>query len=154
VTEPAAPPVIVAPLVIVGTNVGTNINDLLKNSAPAPAPAPAHPVATNAPPLASVQPPATPSAAAPVAENFKPTSLSASASVPTAANKISTANAGSEVGENGGDHGTRTLIFIGIGLLFAAIVLVLLLVLNKPRAPRESLITSSMQHDSHLPLPK
>ena len=43
------------------------------------------------------------------------------------------------------DAGTRILIFVGTGLLFAAIVLILFLVWHKPRARRESLITSSMQ---------
>jgi hypothetical protein len=139
-----APPAVVAPLVIVGTNVGTNIDDLPKISAPTPV----HPVATNVPPMAGVQPPAAPSAGLPAKENAKSTSPPVNASVSTAVAKISTANTG---GENRGDHGTRILIFIGAGLLFAAIMLVLLLVLHKPRAPRESLITSSMQHDPDLP---
>jgi hypothetical protein len=159
----AVPAVSLPPLVIVGTNVGTNINDLPKIVPPPRAPvinAPTAVVVTNIPAtnneaVAAVasNPPAAlaPTTNSPVIENTK--LLSEPVVAPAVPSFVVPTNNALAI-PNGGDSGTRNLIFIGIALLVVAIALVFFLILQRPRAVRESLITSSMQDSSQPPTKK
>ncbi len=165
VIAPVPPPVIATPpLVIVGTNVGTNINDM-----PKIVPPPVRAVVTNSPPAAATAsgdgttaivaptpPPApVPLVNPPETENAKPVPTSTiTAKTSVAAAPTNSALATANGGDSNNDGGTRILIFVGTGLLLAAIVLILFLALHKPRARRESLITSSMQTGSQRTLKK
>ena len=158
-----APAVVPTPsvpaLIIIGTKVGTNPAALTEPASqpkvqPAtnpPATIPPASSATNPPAItpASVPAPEPPPPAAPVmaAPTNPPTAMSSPASLPTVSN--STAAATPAV-DTSSDTGFQRLIFIGSGLLVAALGLVVWLA-TRSRRPRGSLITSSMQDDSRLP---
>jgi hypothetical protein len=164
VMPPSAPAVVTPSLVIVGTNVGTNIDDMPKYVPPPARVAVTNPppavVATNAatsnieaPNIAVSPAPTPPAAGAAVAtvaemENTKPTAppvITAKTSLATPPPDTMPTIVSSS--DNAGDSGTHTLIYIGAGLLLAAIALILLLALRAPRTARQSLITSSMAND-------
>jgi len=161
------PPVIsLPPLIIVGTNVGTNLAELEKISAPAA------PVTDAAPPndigTANVISPVPPPAAAPPAppapapvtnlpavEKIKPmATVPAATPIPAVAASTNHVTATTGGSDNNGAGGTRTLIFFGAGFLLAAILLILFLVVRASRAPRASLITSSMESGQRPPSKK
>jgi hypothetical protein len=128
-TPPPAPVVIapspapVASLVIVGTHVSTNTNDLAEKSVAAPV----QPM-----PLVKTNPPSAPTNLPPVKAEVK------SISAPT--NNIQSIAASSTANEQSG-----WLIYVVIGLLAVALVAVLGL---RARRPESSLITTSMEDDS------
>lgn len=148
-----------APLIIVGTKVGTNAHSLTE-TVPAP-PKPAAVAPTN-PPAAVKTPavektPVQPAASTIGAAKQVQTNVAA---VPVPAAPVSTAittqatapvttppaasNAAKVVASEKPDRQTGVLILIGVGLLLAALVLVGILV-RSARRPRSSLITSSMR---------
>ena len=55
----------------------------------------------------------------------------------------------SAAANNDPDRGTRRLVMVGVGLLAAAVALVVILILRPGRRAQSSLISSSMQDDSH-----
>jgi hypothetical protein len=166
VVAPAVVPVApVPPLIIVGTKVGTNLSALTE-----PAPRPKMPPATNPPaaiPPATSQPAISPAivsnppapvslapAPAPIiqkksAPELQPPApaLVAPTNPPSASNP---ATAATVAADTSSDAGFQRLIFIGSGLLVAALVLVVWLAVRS-RRPRGSLISSSMQDDPRLP---
>jgi hypothetical protein len=148
-TRPPAPPAATVPaLIIVGTHVGTNPEDLVKYAKPAASASPAAPTnSTKSPnndPTNAIPAPPTPVTNAPAAKSVEPDTIQAApAASPT--NIVAAALAGSD------DPGSRILIFVGVGLLASAMGLVILLVAGRRRGPRSSLITSSMQNDPRPP---
>lgn len=177
-TVPAAP---APDLIIVGTKVGTNLSILtppVSQPAPQPvtnppatvSPAPPAPPATNPPAIAPAivatptispavvsNPPAPTSPApapAPVIQtNSAPESPPAIPAVvapsnpPAASNSSKLATAAVDTAT---DTGFQKLIYISSGLLVTALGLVVWLA-TRPRHPRGSLISSSMQDDPRLP---
>lgn len=184
-TPPKAPPAPPAvrvitgpPLVIVGTNVSTNLNATVAKAPPSSTSTNAVP--TEAPVQAASQPtnqPATVAPTGPAAASTKTnapaagathvaTNVTLVASSPpnapkpslteTAATPVITAAASQSPAASvakpasAGDTAeqqTRILIWIGVGLLAAAVVLVILLLVRPGHRPRGSLISHSMQDD-------
>ena len=183
--QPPPPPVAVKlppsapPLVIVGTHVSSDTNDVVKYAAtgqlpaaPAaavsatdvqagmvpvaivtntPAPAPGSvPVTTSAsapavPPAAVPSaPPATPGKVPPAAAASTPAPVSVPATTPANAPTAAVTNTAATLAVVD-DRDTRLLTYVGVGLLGAAIVLVIFLVTRGRSRPQSSLITSSMQ---------
>ena len=168
VTAPAVVPV--PALIIVGTNVGTNLSALTK-PAPPPSVQPTAQPATNiaaanlpaSPPRivatpVVVAPPANPtpvaipppapvtSAPAPV---FVPPVIVAATNPPGLTNVTAVITPMTDTGA-AADTGFQKLVILGSGLLAVALGLVIWLV-KRSRRPRGSLITSSMQDDPRLP---
>ena len=165
-----APAAKVPPLVIIGTEVGTNLNAVPVVAHPAVNTnlvAPAAPVraATNATP---VQPAALPAVPPPAKlEPVLPSSVSpptnAAASSATNVATMAAASAEPPAGKppeagtaatpktapatGKADASSRMLVWLGVGLLAAAVVLIVLLVARPGRRPQGSLISSSMQDD-------
>jgi len=175
-----AKPVEAAPLIIVGTHVTSDTNDIAKlmaaNAAPppptptpTPAPAPA-PAAPASPPTAAVgvQPapiPAPPAQPAPVVTQIvnpppvaqvaplpapAPAPPPVVAVVPAPAPVVVT-NIVAATDMTHEDLDTKVLTYVGVGLLGAAIVLVIFLIARPRHTPHGSLITSSMQADQRPP---
>ncbi|HEV2695874.1 MAG TPA: hypothetical protein VG347_23495 [Verrucomicrobiae bacterium] len=155
VVKPPPPAPITPPLVIVGTHVSSDTNDLVKYAV------------TNAAPVV-VEKPAVVTPEPPVPQNVAQTApvVAAPAVAPTAPvtpvapkaqeNVIATTNA--RIGTNEvvavtivDDRDTRILTYVGVGLLGAAVVLVIFLITRGRSTPRSSLITSSMQSDPRPP---
>ena len=161
---PAAKPAAVAPpaaapvpaLIIVGTQVGTNVAALakpatqtatniikaIKTNPPATAPKiistpPATPAPISNPPPAKPSPEPAPPAAAVAAVTNPPASTNLTAVAAPAADAPA-------------DTGSQRLLFIGGGLLVAALGLVVWLA-TRSRRPHGSLISSSMQDDRRTP---
>jgi hypothetical protein len=158
VSAPAVAPV--PALIIVGTNVGSDIAALNR---PAPVPVTNPPVTS--PPAASapaqnpapVSNPPLPAKSAPmpvpvVQKNPAVAPLVISTAPAVAANSSTVANcsAAAIAADAPPDTGFQKLLIIGGGLLVAALVLVIWLV-TRSRQPRGSLITSSMQDDPRQP---
>lgn len=137
VVKPAVAPL--PPLIIVGTSVSTNTNDIPKFSSP-----PTNLVATSLPPTNIISHPATNAAAAAADQPAVKTNAVASAPPASTAVPATNAPAAPVAGGDPGDTGTRLLAYVGAGLLGAAVALVVLLVVRRRRRPRVSLITSSM----------
>lgn len=181
VVTPAAVPVAPAPdLIIVGTKVGTNPS-ALTGPAPQPAVQPAtNPPAIVSPASPPTNPPAIapatvapPAAGSAIVSNPPAPAGPAPAPAPAIVQKISVpeipppapaivAPAGPPSASNlnavataavdtSSDTGFQRLIFIGGGLLVAALVLVVWLLATRARRPRGSLISRSMQDDPRLP---
>jgi hypothetical protein len=201
---PPPPPVVkppppAPPLVIVGTHVSSDPNDVAKYLAtgqlpggtekPATAPAPAvvtppstvpatpvvpvtnvpapKPVPAAAVPVTNVQAvnvpaPAPVPATVPVASVEKAPAVTPPptpvASLPPAAPVVTAANAPAVVATNTlamatvvDDRDTRLLIYVGVGLLGAAVVLVIFLITRGRSRLHSSLITSSMQSNPRPP---
>lgn len=154
-----APKVVVPPLVIVGEEVGTNLN-----AAPKPSPPPAVPVPvvpTNPPPpppatnLAFVAKPPEPmptnTVTAPVVTNESPWQVTNELSKTVVTQAIlpvvsapAVTNVTAPVTTENGDRQTGILIIIGVSLLLLAVILAGFLI-RSGRRPHSSLITSSMQ---------
>jgi hypothetical protein len=157
---PAAAPAVakVPALIIVGTNVGTNVTALTK-PAPPPAtnepainPPAAHPQTVSTPQKnpAPVSNPPTPPKPAPAPEPVATApAIVAATNPPTATNSTAIATTAADT-ETPSDTGFQKLIFISSGLLVVALGLVVWLV-TRSRRPRGSLISSSMQDDPRLP---
>ena len=148
-----APPVVVPSLVIIGTNVGTNLGEVMKNI---PAPATNPPVApTNNLPASnhtatavmSNPPPLAPPAQIAEVKTVPP----AVVPVPVAPTNVTSTNAAPATMAEDADHGGQVLKYVGVGLFTAAAGLVVFLWVCAVRRPRGSLITSSMQNDPRLP---
>jgi hypothetical protein len=187
-TTPASPPpvvvkpapVVVPSLIIVGRNVGTNLNVLTKSvseniSAPATNPpvAPVVPVnnlAVSNPPAPAVLinpvPPVPPpqigevkilppvSPPAPVAPvNVLPvaTAPTNAAVAPAVPANLEPTNAAPATVADDADHAGRVLKYVGMGLFVAAAGLIVFLWARALRRPRGSLITRSMQNDPRPP---
>lgn len=159
--KPAPPASTAAPLIIVGTHVSTNVDDLTKNFIPtsniaAPAPIKTNPPSTNAviPEVAKsvlaatagksnipvaktspVIPPATNSLA------VKPAMLVSITNPPATTTNLITTMVTTE------NHFSKTLIGVGVALFLAAALLIGFLA-GKRRRPQSSLITSSMQEET------
>ena len=140
VIKPAVAPL--PPLIIVGTSVSTNTNDIPKISSP-----PTNIVATSLPPTNIISHPATNAAVAAAVQPAVKTNTAISAppaiTAITAITAVPATNAPAAPAADG-DPGTRLLAYVGAGLLGAAVALVVLLVVRSRRRPRASLITSSM----------
>jgi hypothetical protein len=143
---PAAP---IPALIIVGTKVGTNLSALTE-PVPQPKVQPAtNPPATIPPASPATNPPAITPASVPAPEPPPPTAPMTVA--PTNPPTVSTSNTVAHLAaDTSSDNGFQRLIFIGSGLLVAALGLAVWLT-TRFRRPRGSLITSSMQDDSRLP---
>jgi hypothetical protein len=151
------PPVIVPSLFIVGTNVGTNLNDLPK-VIPTPvtnpvvaASQPANPSTGNNPPAPAAltnPPPAAPDLKTAEVKNIPP-AITPVASVAPA--KPAPTNVVPATVTNEPDHGSRALMYVGTGVLGAVLALVMFFWVRAMRRPRGSLITSSMENDPRLP---
>ena len=128
-TPPPAPVVIapspapVASLVIVGTHVSTNTNDLVEKSVASPV----QPL-----PLVKTNPPSEPTNSPPVRAKVKPVLPPTNNIQPIAASIAATGQSG-------------WLIYVAIGLLALALVAAVVL---RARRPESSLITTSMEDDS------
>jgi hypothetical protein len=142
------PPPVVPALIIIGTNVSTNPDDLLKPATNEPAkpavatPETNHPV-SNAVVTAKSIPPAAPAkpAANPPELQIKETNR---ANLPAAqTNVVTTANSGGS--------GPRGWLMLGAGLFGVAVALVVFLVVRARRRGQGSLITSSMNQDRRPP---
>ncbi|MDR3459272.1 MAG: hypothetical protein P4N60_17725 [Verrucomicrobiae bacterium] len=141
----AKPPPPAAPLVIVGTHVSSDTNDVAKYSA-------ANQVAasvekSNPPPVAVVVVTQTvvhvamvtnPAAAVPAV-------LAATSPLTASATNAAAALTGTD------DPDTRILTYVGVGLLGAAVVLVIFLITRGRSRPHGSLITTSMQGNPRPP---
>ena len=131
----APPPVVVAPppapvpaLVIVGTHVSTDTNDLVEKPVVA---APTNAVVT--PAVQRTNPPTAPTNPPPVKAETKPVAPPTNAPAVRAAAEA--------------EKGTSALIYAGMGLLALALAAVLAVRISR-RRPQSSLITSSMENDS------
>jgi hypothetical protein len=144
------PPPPVAPLVIVGTHVGSDTNDVARfaltnqilaaiEKSNAAASTAATQVVVHAAPVTNV-----PATNVPV---VKPVALAAA--VTTNIPPASATNATVVVTTD--DRDTRILTYVGVGLLGAAIALVIFLIARGRSTPRSSLITSSMQSNPRPP---
>ena len=167
-----APAAKVPPLVIIGTKVGTNLNAMpvvVPPSANANPAAPAAPVkaTTNAMPaqpaaLPAVSPPAKlePVLPAPVSPptNTAASSVTNAASMaaasveppagrPPEAETVALPKTAPATDAGKADSSSRMLVWLGAGLLAAAMVLIVLLGARPGRRPQGSLISSSMQDD-------
>ena len=151
------PPVIVPSLFIVGTNVGTNLNDLPK-VIPAPV---TNPVVTTSPPpnpapgsnpptpaVLTNPPPSAPDLKTAEVKNIPP-SINPVASVAPA--KAVPTNVAPATVTNEPDHASQALIYVGAGVSGAVVALVLFFWVRAMRRPRGSLISSTMQNDPRLP---
>ncbi len=148
----AKPPVAAQPLIIVGTHVSANTNDLPKiiiPQTPPVSPSVAVVVKTNPPPAnlapapVAVRPPPPRVLSPPAAAVVAVTNIAAPATNSAAA---PTTNAGTAE-----DGLSRWLIYIGGGILAAAVALVVFLARRGRRGSHSSLITSSMENDSRPP---
>jgi len=150
------PPVVMAPpLIIVGTHVSSDTNDLTKlSAAPVNPPPPVVPKAEVAtvPPAATVVAPAvttppiaTPPAAVAAAVTAVPATTSTGVVVVTNEPAPAPMVAGT------GDRDTQILTYVGVGLLGAAVALVIFLITRGRATPQSSLITSSMQSERRPP---
>lgn len=158
------PPVVVPSLVIVGTNVGTNLGEVMKNI---PAPATnlpvAPPVLTNTLPVSnhiatavvSNPPPLAPQPAPQPAPPAKITEVKAVSPVivaaPVAPPNVAPTNATPAAVPADTDHGGQVLKYVGVSLFAAAAGPIIFLWVRAVRRPRGSLITSSMQNDPRPP---
>jgi hypothetical protein len=132
------------PLIIVGTHVSSDTNDLAKFSAAA-AVSNAEAAAVPAPVVAPLQKPvvAVPPINAPAAAVTAAQAANTGAPVTTNAPAATTSPAG--------DRDTRILTYVGVGLLGAAVALVIFLITRGRATARSSLITSSMQAERRPP---
>jgi hypothetical protein len=129
--KPSPPPVIrVAPLIIIGTNVGTNPLPSVPPRAVLPNPPPAR-VKPNPPPAVESRPSST-------------NAISTNATPPKIAETLT--NAPAPAGEPSGlsRHGA---LAVGAGLLIAAVALIVLVLVRSRRTSRGSLITRAMKKD-------
>ena len=150
-------PVAVSSLVIVGTNVGTDLVEMQKSfpvTNPSVATAPPKP---SLPPvetkptniiIISQSPPTVP--AMKIVPAAKTNVVTVAAVVPTTA-QTNAPIASAPVSPRATDNDARILIYIGGGMFAAAATLVILLLVRSRRVPRGSLISRSMQEDSRPP---
>ncbi len=136
--KPVAP---VAPaLVIVGTHVSSNTNDIVKYAAAA---------ASNAVVVAKSNPPVMVSNPVAALATNRPVSPANLAAISTVTNLASATNAvAAPVALTGSLD--KALVYVGAALLAAAVGLIFFM-LGRRRGPRSSLITSSMQDDLQPP---
>lgn len=128
---PSPPPVTrVAPLIIIGTNVGTNPLPSVPPRAVLPNPPPAR-VEPNSPPVVESRP-------------YSTNSISTNAAPPKIAGTQTNAPASSGEPSGLSRHGA---LAIGAGLLVAAVVLIVVVLVRSRRPSRGSLITRSMKKD-------
>ena len=137
----AAKPMTAAPLIIVGTHVSTNTNDLPKPPPPPTNQWPAAVEKTNVPPAANLV------RNLPVvrATNALPVVAAITNAPPLATNRaVAAASAPPPAGY------AKIFSFIGAGIFAVALVAVVLAV-RRQRRPQSSLITSSLESDSRPP---
>jgi fused signal recognition particle receptor len=152
-----APKVVVPPLVIVGEEVGTNLNAVSKPPAPPPVPAPVVPTNPPAPAtnraVAAKQPEPLPTntVVVPVVSNVlpppatnQPPAMAVTQAVMPAVPPPAVNHVASPADTKNGERQTGVLVIIGAGLFLLAVVLAGFLI-RSGRRPRSSLITSSMQ---------
>jgi hypothetical protein len=130
------PPPVATPLIIVGTHVSTNLNDVPKpppatNPAPVAVQKAAVPPATNRPPVPVA---ATMVHPAPAASPVAPATNAAPVAPPPPAE----------------DHFARLLVFVAGGIIVIVVAMVFVTIRSR-RAPTSSLITSSLEDDSRPP---
>ncbi len=145
------PPAVVPSLVIIGTNVSTNIDDIPKPAPAAPPKAAVAPTETNRPatngavtaragssgPTASPNPPAT--------NRLEPEAKDTNHASPAAPTNAT------GPAEPAGDTGMRGWLMLGGGLLVIALALVIYFVVRVRTRGQSSLITSSMNQDRRPP---
>ena len=150
----AAPAVVpVSALIIVGTNVSTNLSALVK-----PLPQPATKVVAPQPSPAPVANPSAPAKPAPMPAPViqkipapEPVAIAPAVITPTNPPMATNATAvAANAPDTPPDAGFQKLILIAGGLLVAALMLVIWLA-TRFRRPHGSLISSSMQDDPRLP---
>jgi hypothetical protein len=129
-TAPPPPVIQAMPLIIIGTNVGTNPIPLVPPKAVLPGPPPAR-VQSNPPPAAE---------SLSISTNLIPTNAAPPKIAETQTNAPSSSGETSGLSRNGA-------LAIGAGLLVAAVLLIILVLFRTRKTGRGSLITRSMKKD-------